>query len=298
MKTKLIVLLGVLGVSFSAIFVKYATAPSAVLAFYRMGFTTLCLLPVVLLKHREELKKLTSKNILWCMVSGFFLACHFTCYFESIRYTSVSSSTVLVDTEVFFICIFSYLLFREKCSRSGLLGIAITFGGSVVLAMADRSGGSAIIKGDSLALMGACFMAIYTMIGSRQRKGLSTTVYTFFVYGTTSITLFLFNLVTKTPVYGYGGMNYLWGFLLCIFCTLMGHSIFNWGLKYLPTALISNMKLGEPVFASILALFLFGQVPGIQQIIGGILVIVGIYIYLKNANSIQEDSTSPQKEAN
>ena len=72
----------------------------------------------------------------------------------------------------------------------------------------------------------------------------------------------------------------------------MGHSIFNWGLKYLPTALISNMKLGEPVFASILAIFLFGQVPGIQQIIGGILVILGIYIYLKNANNIPQEENS------
>ena len=80
-------------------------------------------------------------------------------------------------------------------------------------------------------------------------------------------------------------MNYLWGFLLCIFCTLMGHSIFNWGLKYLPASLISNMKLGEPVFASILALILFGQVPGILQIIGGILIIVGIYTYLKYENA-------------
>ena len=72
MKTKLIVLLGVIGISFSAIFVKYATAPSTVLAFYRMGFTTLCLLPVVLFKHQEELKALTKKNLLWCIISGFF----------------------------------------------------------------------------------------------------------------------------------------------------------------------------------------------------------------------------------
>ena len=284
MKTRLIVLLGVVGVSFSSIFVKYATAPSPVLAFYRMGFTTLCLLPFVLTKYREELKNIKSKNLILCLVSGFFLACHFTCYFESIRYTSVSSSTVLVDIEVFFICIFSYILFREKCSKAGIIGILITFSGSVVLAMADRSGGSQIILGDMLALAGACFMAIYTMIGSRQRKGLSTTVYTFLVYGMTTFTLLIFNLFSHTPVTGYGAMNYIWGFLLCIFCTLMGHSIFNWGLKYLPASLISNMKLGEPVFASILALILFGQVPGILQIIGGILIIIGIYTYLKYEN--------------
>ena len=284
MKTKLILLLGIIGISFSAIFVKFATAPSAVLAFYRMAFATLCLAPVIFFRHREELKNLPVKKVIMCLVSGFFLACHFTCYFEAIRYTSVSSSTVLVDTEVFFICIFSYLLFKEKCSKIGMIGIIITFVGSVILAMGDRSGGSQVLLGDILALMGAFFVAVYTMIGSRQRKGLSTNVYTFFVYGMAAITLLCFNLLSRTPIPGYGAMNYFWGFMLCVFCTLMGHSIFNWGLKYLPASLISNMKLGEPVFASILALFLFGQVPGILQILGGTLVIVGIYLYLKSAN--------------
>lgn len=282
MKTKLVLLLGVIGISFSAIFVKYATAPSTVLAFYRMAFAALCLAPVVFFRHRDELKKLSFKNVSLCLVSGFFLACHFTCYFESIRYTSVASSTVLVDTEVFFICIFSYLLFKEKCSRNGLIGIIITFVGSVILAMGDRSGGSQVLLGDILALMGAFFVAVYTMIGSRQRKGLSTSVYTFFVYGMAAVTLLCFNLVSHTPVHGYGAMNYFWGFLLCVFCTLMGHSIFNWGLRYLPASLISNMKLGEPVFASILAFFLFGQVPGSLQIFGGMLVLIGIYLYLNH----------------
>lgn len=287
MKTRIILLIGVIGISFSSILVNYASAPSTVLALYRMVFTTLCLAPAVLLKHREELKKLTVKNLFWCLISGFFLACHFTCYFESIHYTSVSSSTVLVDTEVFFICIFSYLLFREKVAKPGMIGILLTFAGSVTLAMADRSGGNQIIKGDILALMGACFVAVYTMIGSRQRKGLSTTVYTFFVYGMTSLTLALFNLFSHTPIHGYGNINYLLGFLLCLFCTLLGHSIFNWGLKYVPAPLISNLKLGEPVLASVLAFFLFGQIPGPLQIIGGILVILGIYTYLSSTSEIK-----------
>lgn len=291
MKTRLILLIGVIGISFSSILVKYASAPSAVLALYRMAFTTLCLAPIVLIRHREELKNLSLKNIICCLISGFFLACHFTCYFESLRYTSVASSTVLVDTEVFFICIFSYLIFHEKVSHRGKIGIAITFFGSVLLALADRSGGSRILYGDFLALAGACFVAVYTMIGSRQRKGLSTTLYTFFVYGMTTLTLFCFNLFSKTPVTGYGELNYLLGFLLCLFSTLLGHSILNWGLKYVPASLISNIKLGEPVVASILALLLFGQIPKALQIGGGILVIAGIYIYL-NAIPSQKGQAS------
>jgi len=279
-KAGIIVLLGVVGVSFSAIFVKFSTAPSAVLAFYRMLFSAVLLLPVVWLRYRDELRALTKENIVLCMISGFFLACHFACYFESIVQTSVASSTVLVDTEVFFVCIFSFLLFHEKSSRLGLCGIVITFLGSVVLALTDRTASGNELFGDFLALCGAVFVCVYTMVGSRVRKNVTTTLYTFLVYGTAAIVLFFYNVFCGQSLVGYGKENYLLGLLLCVFCTFLGHSIFNWGLKYLPAALISNMKLGEPVFATILAYFLFKQVPSVQQLIGGGFVLLGIYTYL------------------
>lgn len=284
-KAEFIVLLGVLGVSFSAIFVKYATAPSAVLAFYRMFFSTVLLLPVVCVRYKDEFRQITNKERFLCCVSGFFLACHFACYFEALNRTSVASGTVLVDTEIFFVCIFSFLLFHEKCSKTGVAGILITFTGSVILALADKDATAGALSGDILALLGAVFVCIYTMIGSRIRKNVSTTLYTFLVYGIASLVLFCYNIFRGQALTGYGNENYLLGLLLCIFCTFLGHSVFNWGLKYLPAALISNMKLGEPVFATILACLLFEQIPGIVQIIGGGFVLLGIYIYLQTRHT-------------
>lgn len=280
MKCKLIVLLGVVGVSLSAILVKYASAPSAVLAFYRMLFSVVLILPAVWKNCREELARAKKKELLWCCVSGFFLACHFTAYFESIRYTSIASSTVLVDTEVFFVALVTVLVFKEKLSKAGWIGIVLTFGGSVVLALSDSQAGGNVLWGDFLALSGALFVSIYTLIGRKQRKNMSTTLYTYIVYGSSALTLAFLCIFSGIPLAGYADVDYLCAFGMAVFCTLLGHSVFSWGLKYVPAAFISTAKLGEPVFATLLGLVIFGQVPDGLQIMGGCIIIGGIWMYV------------------
>ena len=66
---------------------------------------------------------------------------------------------------------------------------------------------------------------------------------------------------------------------MAVFCTLMGHSVFSWGLKYLPPAFVSTAKLMEPVFASALGLLLFREVPGMLTVIGGIIIILAVILY-------------------
>lgn len=279
MKAKLIVLLGVLGVSFSAIFVKYTTAPAVVIAFYRMFFAAVILLPAVLKSCREEWKALDGRTLLMCVLSGVFLACHFSFYFQSIAYTSIASSTVLVDTEVFFVAIVSVLVFREKISGAGIASILLTFAGSVVLALSDRGAGSNAVYGDLLAASGAFFVALYTLIGRVQRRKMSTTLYTFLVYSSAALTLAVFCVAARLPVIGYEPKNYVLGLGLTLCCTLLGHSVFSWGLKYLPATFISTAKLGEPVFATVLGMFLFGQIPAVQQVVGAVIILAGLYLY-------------------
>ena len=66
---------------------------------------------------------------------------------------------------------------------------------------------------------------------------------------------------------------------MAVFCNLLGHSVFSWGLKYLPASFISTVKLLEPVFASVWALFLFSETPGLLVLLGGTVVILGIALY-------------------
>lgn len=281
-KYRLIVILGVLGASFSAIIVQYSTAPSFVLAFYRMAFASLLMLPLVLTRGREELLALGFRQIGPCLLSGFFLALHFTAYFESLKFTSIASSTLLVDTEVFFVALVTVFIWREKIPRAGWIGIGLAFLGSIILALSDMGGGSDVLKGDALALAGAIFVMIYTLIGRSQRRGnMSTLIYTFLVYAAAALTLLLISIFSKTAITGYGGFNYVAGLLLTLLCTFLGHSVFSFGLKFVPAAFISTAKLGEPVFATLLGVILFGQIPPLSKIIGGSIILTGLYLYTR-----------------
>lgn len=281
---KLIIILGVLGVSFSAVFVRITDAPSLVLTFYRSLFAALLLMPALFTKFRPELKKLTKKDVLLCVISGFFLGLHFSAYFESLRFTSIASSVVLVDTEVFFVAFVMLIFFHEKISKQGWIGILLAFAGSVIVAMADAGIGSDILKGDMIALSGATFMAVYTIIGKVCRKHISTTVYTSLVYASSAVTVLLLLLVQKTPLTGYGPTAFVSSFGMAVCCSLLGHSIFSWGLKYEKASFISTVKLLEPVFASVLGIFLFSEIPGIYTVCGGAVIILGIFIYSKHSN--------------
>lgn len=274
---RLIVLLGVAGVSLSAVFVRWSTAPSLVLAFYRMAFSALLLLPLAFAR-REEFRDLERRELFLSLLSGAFLGVHFTCYFESLRWTSIAAAVVLVDTEVLFVALASALILKKKLSRRAWTAVLLAFGGSVAVALADASGGSAL-RGNLFALTGSVCMAVYTMLGTVCRRRLSTTVYTTLVYSAAGAAVLAAALAGGQPLTGWGPVNLLAGLGMAVFCTLLGHSVFSWGLKYLPPAFISTAKLLEPVFASVWGLFLFKERPGELVVLGGAAILLGIGLY-------------------
>lgn len=280
---QLIVLLGVAGVSLSAVFVRWSTAPSLILVLYRMCFAAALLAPYALLRRREELGALSRREILLCLASGAFLGLHFTAYFESLRWTAIASAVVLVDTEVLFVALGSLLVLRKRLSGRAWLAVALAFGGSVMVAMADTTAGPDAVRGDLIALSGALCMAVYTMIGSVCRRHISTTAYTYLVYCSAAVTVLAAALLGGTPLAGYGPVNLGTALGMAVFCTLLGHSVFSWGLKYLSPAFISTVKLLEPVFASLWGLALFGERPGAAVLLGGAVILSGVALYSRTA---------------
>ena len=274
---RLTVLLGVAGVSLSAVFVRWATAPSLVLAFYRMFFSAMLLVPLALVR-RGEFRDLRGRELLLSLLSGAFLGIHFACYFESLRWTSIAAAVVLVDTEVLFVALASAVLLGKKLSRRAWAAVWLAFGGSVAVALAGASGGSAL-RGNLFALTGSVCVAVYTMLGAVCRRRLSTTVYTSLVYLSAAGTVLAAALAGGQALTGWGPVNLLAGLGMAVFCTLLGHSVFSWGLKYLPPAFISTAKLLEPVFASVWGGFLFRERPGVPVLLGGALILLGIALY-------------------
>ena len=277
----IMIVVGVLGISLSSIFVKYSTAPSAVTAAYRLLWTVVLMTPVTFgsKEIRTELFQVKPKTLLLSCLSGLFLAFHFTLWFESLHHTSVASSTTIVCTEVIWVSLGYALFLKGKMSLKEILTIGVTLGGSALIAFADSGSGGTHLYGDILSLLAAIAVAVYVLIGREVRKTASTTVYTYIVYSSCAAVLLLMCYIQGNALWGYGISGIVVGLLLAVFSTILGHSIFSWCLKYFSPSFVSASKLCEPVAAAILAGFLFGEIPSVMQIAGGILIIGGVLYY-------------------
>lgn len=277
----IMIVIGVIGISLSAIFVKYSQAPSVVTAAYRLLWTVALMAPVVLgsKARRRELLETNKKTTLLCAVSGIFLALHLVLWFESLQHTSVASSTTIVCTEVIWVALGFCLFLGGRISGKAALAIAITLLGSILIAWSDSASGGNHLYGDILALIAAISTAIYTLIGQRARRSMSNTIYTFIVYVFCAATLLIITLAQGHSLMGYGMSSVVVGLLLAVFSTILGHSIFSWCLKFLSPAFVSASKLCEPVVAAIFAMFLFGEIPGMMQVIGGAVILGGVLFY-------------------
>jgi len=282
------IMIGVFSVALSAIFVKMTVADSGVTAFYRMLFSVLIMSPVFLLKYTHEIKKLSKRDWGFASIAGVFLAFHFILWFESLNYTSVASSTVLVTLQPLFAFAGTYFFFKEKLSIKTLVSGAIAILGSVLIGYGDFKVSGSALYGDLLALIACALITAYLLFGQDVRKRLSLVTYTFVVYSISTITLF-FYIVLKGESFGpYPASEWMWFLLLAIIPNLLGHTLFNWALKWVSTNVISIAILFEPIGAAILAYFILGEYLTVSQIVGGSVVLAGIMLFVTDYRKIKK----------
>ena len=282
------IIIGVISVAMSAIFVKMTTADSGVTAFYRMLFSILIMSPLFFLKYTHELKKLSKRDWTFTAIAGFFLAFHFILWFESLNYTSVASSTVLVTLQPLFAFAGTYFFFKERFSLKTIISALIAIGGSVIIAYGDFQVSGQALFGDILALIACALITAYLLFGQDVRKRLSLMTYTFVVYSVSTITLFFYIIIKGESFGPYPAEEWMWFLLLALIPNLFGHTLFNWALKWVSTNVISIAILFEPVGAAILAYYILGEALTVSQIIGGTVVIFGLLFFIVDYEKIKK----------
>lgn len=265
-------------VSFAAILIRLCTVPSAVIAAYRLTFASLILLPFFLRRVRGL--NITRQQIGLCVLSGFFLSIHFLSWIESLKLTSVACSVVLVTTSPIFASVFAWLALREKLSRRTALAILICFAGSFIIGRGDFGLGADSLRGDVYALVGAASAGAYFTIGRTLRKGLGHIEYAFLTYSASALMLLAWAFGRGYAMSGFEPVNYLWFFLLAAGPQVFGHTSLNWALKYLPASRVTVFVLGEPIGSALLAWLFFKEVPGYSVLVGGALILYGVYVAL------------------
>ncbi len=284
-----------LAVSTSSIFIRFAQmdgAPSLVIAALRMSIATVLIAPIALTRHWDEIKRFTRTELLLGVFSGIFLALHFATWITSLEYTSVASSVVFVGTGPLWVALLSPMLLKEHISRVAIVGLALAVVGGAIIGLADActwDGGlvcqslqdalqGRAMWGNFLALMGAWAVTGYLIIGRKLRAGTSLVPYIFLVYGMAAVTLVIILFVSGNTPFGYEAKTYGWIFLLAAIPQLIGHTTYNWALKYLNATLVAVTVLGEPIGSATLAFFLLNETPAVMTMIGGALILVGIFL--------------------
>ncbi|HYJ60765.1 MAG TPA: DMT family transporter [Actinomycetota bacterium] len=294
-RRRVIVLLvvGVTAVSTSAVLVRLADAPGLAVAFYRCLFASLLLVPWALLRHRGALAVLSRRERWLLVASGLALAGHFASWIPAIGLTSVAASVVLVQTTPVWVVIIGPA-FGERASRGAVAGIVVALAGTAIIVAGDLGGGTDVLLGDLLALVGALFAAIYILLGRRIRQRVPVVPYTATVYSIAAGGLALLMLVAGTPFTGYSTRQ--WGLFLAMTLgpQLLGHTVFNLLLGQVSATVVSVALLAEPVGATVLAAMFLDEAPGIQTVIGGLVVLAGVFLAIRaEARTAGEFATAP-----
>ncbi len=274
--------LGVFALSTSAIFVKLADAPATITAFYRMFFATVMLLPFLFInkKNRKELCSISKKQWGLGLLSGVFLATHYVLWFESLNYTSVASSTVIVTLQPLFSMVGGYFLFKERFSKGAVIGCLVAIAGSIVIGWQDFQISGQALFGDIIAFVAAGVITAYFFIGQHVRKKLSLVPYSVIGYGSSTLFLSIFAFSQQIPFFDYSVQTW-WSFIgLAFVATILGQTIFNWLLKWLSTSVISMSILGETIGTCILAYFILDEVISLQQGVGIAIILIGLALFL------------------
>ncbi|MFC5530209.1 DMT family transporter [Cohnella yongneupensis] len=274
-------LIGMIAISFAPILVRFSDADVSVQGMYRMLFTVLLMLPF----GRKQLRTIGSisrKDWLLLVLAGIFLALHFFLWMASLDYTSIASSTIILALEPVFVMVGAYFLFKDRIGRVALLGLFVALVGTCFVSSGDLVLSDTAFTGDLLSFFGTLAVVVNMLIAKRILTRVSSYLYSLIVFAVSAILFTVYNIASGISVTTYPAKEWLVFLLLAIVPTVFGHLIFNWLLQYLKTTTISMSVLAEPVGASILGMFIFGEFINGFQLAGGVLVIVGLLLYLRS----------------
>ncbi|SNZ14672.1 Permease of the drug/metabolite transporter (DMT) superfamily [Terribacillus aidingensis] len=297
-RVAILLFISIIAISFAAIFVKWSYAPATILSMNRMYLACLFLLPVVWM-NRREFKKIDGKEAVFFVLAGACLAAHFALWFSSLKLTTVASSTIILSLQPIVAMAGGFLLYKERASKTVVVTICISIIGVVMVGWGDFGlQSSTVLIGDLLSFCSVIAVVAYLLIGQNNVKKVSHWIYSFCVFLSAAVWLNIYNLAAGVPIRGYNFDEWKIFILLAIFPTI-AHVIFNLLLNYVNTTVISMSVLGEPVGATLLAVWLLGEKLTWLQLTGGAIALIGVLLFLIRQNSeydVMKDETESRAE--
>ncbi len=268
--------LAVFGVSWGSILVRLCDgADPLAIAFWRLAIAAALVAPWAVGSGRPRADR---RTVLAGAVAGLFLAVHFATWIQSLAWTTVASSVILVSTAPVFTALLSPWVLGERPGRRAWGAVGLTLVGSAILARGDLDLGPRALAGDALAVVGALAVSLYMMVGRRVRDRIGFAPYLGLVYGTGAAVLLVLALALDVRLSGWAAPTWGWLALLAIGPNLLGHGLLNWSVRRLRALTVQTAVLGEPVLATMYAAALLGERPALAFYAGATLIVVGVVL--------------------
>ncbi|PNQ82768.1 DMT family transporter [Paenibacillus sp. F4] len=274
----ILLLISILSVSISSIMIKSSDTPTSVAGMYRLYMSVLIMLPFVPWKMFRSLE-MNKKDWSTVFIAGLFLGLHFLFWMESLVYTSVASSMVILSLQPLFVMMGSYFMFRERANILTLLCLIAALIGSIIIAWGDIGISREALIGDGLSLVGTILVSAYMLAGQKVSHKINANVYSVIVFFIGGSVMLVYNLLNHYALIEYDSSDWIYFLLLAVIPTIFGQYIFNLLLKSMGATTVSVGIIGEPVLAIILAYLFLGEIISAFQFIGGIMTLFGMGMY-------------------
>lgn len=268
---------GIIALSFSAMFVRWANAPGPVTAFYRLFFSIFLLLPFFAPRAKAN-PAIKSHSLLFPLLAGIFTACDLGVWTASLAYTTASNATLLGNTAPLWVALGAWLLLKQKLRPAFWYGLAFALMGATLILGTDFILHPRFGIGDAMAISAGLFYGGYFLCTEKSRIHFDAVSHIWIVGIGATISLFVINMVLRYPLSGYPTHTWLVFLSTSIVSQLIGYMSLAYALGHLPASVVSPTMILQPVFTTLFAIPLLGEIPGIWQGIGGGIALVGIYI--------------------
>lgn len=269
-----LLLVAVLGISFSAPLAAAAPVPALAIAFWRTAMASVVLAPVAVRAGRA-----TARDVRTCALAGLLLAVHFGTWIPSLLLTSVATSTALVCTTPLWTAVLTRLA-GGRIPPLVWTGGAVALAGVVLVAGVDVAGSPRALLGDALALLGGVAMAGYLLVGAAARARLATSTYTLLCYATAAVTLLVVVLVADVPLAGWPARGWLALVAITVCGQFLGHTLLNRALRTVGAPVVAVVSLLEVPGAALVAALWLGErlapttLVGLVVLLGGVALVV------------------------
>ncbi|MCF8009269.1 MAG: DMT family transporter, partial [Halanaerobiales bacterium] len=232
------------------------------------------LTPIFFIKYSDSLKYLLDFRP---ALVGFLLALHFYAWISAIQLTNVANAVIFIAIQPLFTLLLEYLFAKQDLRKGAFVGVVFALLGSIIISFSDFYIILSRFYGDMLAVLAALLAACYLFLGRSFRKNIQYIPYIYIVYTYCSFFLLIFVLISGHSLTGYNNINYIYFLLLALGPTLIGHSVLNLSIRYVPATIVSLAILGEPIMTTILALVIINEKLTTATIVGGFLILYGIF---------------------